>query len=60
MDSFIPEQQLLEHVREQANASEPAEGARMAQSRFLDELPGAAFGAVTLVWIILSFAHLIW
>src|SRR6202035_3000289 len=38
----------------------PDEGVRLAQGRFLDELPGAAFAAITLVWVVSSFAGLIW
>jgi hypothetical protein len=40
--------------------SEGQEGARLAQSVFLDELPGAAFAAITLIWILSSLASLVW
>jgi hypothetical protein len=40
-------------------AAEPNEGLRLAQGRFLDELPGAAFAAITLVWIVTSLAGLL-
>ncbi len=36
------------------------EGTRVYRSLLLDQLPGAAFAAVTLVWVISSFGHLIW
>lgn len=38
---------------EQANAS-----LRSEQSAFLSELPGIAFAALTLVWVVASFAQL--
>lgn len=40
--------------------AEPGEGVRLAQGRFLDELPGAAFAAITLLWIVSSLAGLMW
>jgi hypothetical protein len=39
---------------------QPGDGLRFCHGRILDELPGAVFAAVTLVWIVSSFAHLIW
>ena len=36
------------------------EGLPLYQGVILDELPGAAFAAVTLVWIFASFSKLIW
>lgn len=39
---------------------QPQEGIRFYYGRMLDELPGAVFGAVTLVWLVSSFGHLIW
>ena len=47
-------------VREIYGAVETSESMRFAQGHFLDELPGAAFAVITLIWVILSFAHLIW
>ncbi len=41
-------------------SSEPGEGICFAQGRFLDELPGAAFAAITLVWVVSTLAGLIW
>lgn len=35
-------------------------GTRLHQRAFLDELPGAAFAAMTLVWILASFNKLTW
>ena len=55
----ITERDTLETTQEPAAAGEK-EGVRLAQSRFLDELPGAAFAAVTLIWVISSFAGLMW
>jgi hypothetical protein len=40
--------------------ADPDEGVRLAQGRFLDELPGAAFAAITLIWIVSSLAGLMW
>lgn len=36
------------------------EGKRLAQGRFLDELPGAAFAIITLIWVVSMLARLIW
>jgi hypothetical protein len=35
-------------------------GTQLHQRAFLDELPGAAFAAMTLVWIFASFNKLTW
>jgi hypothetical protein len=32
----------------------------VAKARILDELPGAAFALITLVWVIFSFANFMW
>jgi hypothetical protein len=53
-------QETLGQINTVALAAEPDEGVRFAQSRFLDELPGAAFAAITLVWIVSSLAGLVW
>jgi hypothetical protein len=45
---------------EASRAAEPCEGLRIAQGHFLDELPGAVFAAITLIWIVASFAGLEW
>jgi hypothetical protein len=58
--SEIAKRETLETVRTTAEATETGEGMRLAQGRFLDELPGAAFGVVTLIWVIASFAGLMW
>ena len=39
---------------------EPDEGVRLYHNQILDQLPGAIFAAATLVWVISSFARLIW
>ncbi len=39
---------------------QPQDGIRFYYGRMLDELPGAVFGAVTLVWLVSSFGQLIW
>jgi len=36
------------------------EGKRLAQGCFLDELPGAAFAIITLVWVVSMLAGLMW
>ena len=60
MDSFVARDKTLEGARVDAPRPSTNEGLRMAQSNFLDELPGIAFAVITLAWVALSFAHLIW
>jgi hypothetical protein len=43
-----------------SRSAEDNEGVRLAQGRFLDELPGAVFAAITVIWIVASFAGLEW
>lgn len=43
-----------------ASPVEPDVGVRVAHGFFLDELPGAAFVGITLVWIVSSLAGLMW
>lgn len=45
---------------EVSRSAQECEGIRMAQGRFLDELPGAVFAAIALIWIVASFAALDW
>ena len=56
MSAFVT--QVLGRVWGRAGAAEDGAGVRMAQGRFLDELPGFAFAIITLVWIFASFAGL--
>ena len=58
--SEIVKRETLETTREAAEVREPGEGVRLAQGRFLDELPGAVFAGMTLIWVISSFAGLMW
>jgi hypothetical protein len=59
--SEIVKRETLETTREATQTrAETGDGVRLAQGRFLDELPGAAFAAVTLIWVICSFAGLFW
>jgi len=60
MAFLVSGQETLDRARESSQAREDTEGLRLAQSRFLDELPGAVFAVITLVWVLLSFTHLIW
>jgi hypothetical protein len=53
-------QETLGQFRVAAMYSEPGEALHFAQGRFLDELPGIAFAAITLIWIVSSFAGLQW
>ena len=53
-------QQTLGQINTAVLTDEPDEGVRLAQGRFLDELPGAAFAGITLFWIVSSLASLIW
>jgi hypothetical protein len=39
---------------------QPDDGLQLYHRQVLDELPGAAFAAATLVWIISSFGRLAW
>ncbi len=57
---FIDKQRAFEEAVNTEAPQEAGDCARFAQGRFLDELPGAAFVIVTLIWIFASFAHLIW
>jgi len=50
----------LELYQTTTAAGEPGQSLRLAQNLFLDELPGIAFGIVTLIWIVASLASLIW
>jgi hypothetical protein len=59
MESIV-KQRAFEEASNTECLQQASECARFAQGRLLDELPGAAFVIVTLVWIIASFAHLIW
>jgi hypothetical protein len=56
--SRLPEK--VECVTERSLAVvEPADdGLRIAQGCYLDELPGLAFGLITLGWIVISLASL--
>jgi len=56
---FTAKEKALE-VAQTERSQEVSDCVRFSQGRFLDELPGAAFVAITLIWIITSFAHLIW
>ena len=60
MDSFVARDETLDSARVNAPRQSTNEGLRLAQSNFLDELPGIAFAVITLAWVALSFAHLIW
>ena len=53
-------QETLREIREAVAVQGPDQGVQFYQGRLLDELPGVAFVTITLVWIISSFAHLIW
>lgn len=53
-------QETMGHIKAGDLIATPDEGVRLAQGRFLDELPGAAFAAITLVWVVSSFAGLMW
>ena len=59
MDSTTNEARLV-RVGPYAEQAEVSEGTRMAHDCALSELPGAVFAAITLVWVISCFAHLLW
>jgi hypothetical protein len=54
------EPKILEGIQGSTASTETGEGTRFYQGRVLDELPGAVFAAVTLIWIMASFSRLIW
>ena len=58
--AYIANQESVEEIGPSAETQEVGECVQRARSRFLDELPGAAFAGVTLLWIVSSFAGLIW
>jgi hypothetical protein len=57
---FIAKEKAIETVAQVESSQPVGECTRFSQGRFLDELPGAAFVAVTLIWVVCSFFHLIW
>ena len=59
MESIV-KQRAFEKAESIGSAQQQGECARFAQGRFLDELPGAAFVTITVIWIVTSFIHLIW
>jgi len=58
--AYIANQESVEEISPSAESQEVGECVQHARSRFLDELPGAAFAVMTLLWIVSSFASLIW
>ncbi len=52
-------QETVEQINTVELSAEAGEGVRFAQGRFLDELPGATFAGITLLWIISSLAGLL-
>jgi len=58
--AIATKRQVLEGIRGDTRAQETGEGVRIAQGRFLDELPGIVFAILTVVWIVSSFVHLTW
>ncbi len=52
--------QTLGQIADSLKRSEAGDCVHFAQSRFLDEIPGVAFAVITLIWIVASFASLIW
>jgi len=59
MESIV-KQRAFEEAVSTETLQQQGECARFAQGRFLDELPGAAFVTITVIWIVTSFIHLIW
>jgi hypothetical protein len=59
MESIV-KQRAFEEAANTECPQQASECTRFAQGRLLDELPGAAFVIVTLIWIVASFAYLIW
>lgn len=57
---FIARDQAIEPVPQVESSQRVGECTPFSQGRFLDELPGAAFGVVTLIWVVCSLFHLTW
>jgi hypothetical protein len=57
---FIAKEKAIEGVTQAESSQQAGECTDFSQGRFLDELPGAAFVAVTLIWVVCSFFHLTW
>jgi hypothetical protein len=57
---LIAKEKAVEGVTQAESSQQVGECTHFSQGRFLDELPGAAFVAITLIWIVASFAYLIW
>jgi hypothetical protein len=51
---------LMVEPLQTSETEQPGEGVHLYHNQILDELPGAAFAAATLVWVITSFGRLIW
>jgi hypothetical protein len=58
--AITAKQETVRQIGQAVEVRRPDEGVRFFQGRFLDELPGTAFAVITLVWVVTSFAHLIW
>jgi hypothetical protein len=52
-------QETFVTLRETTSSDGIGEGVRLARSQFLDELPGAVFAGITLIWIAFAFVSLI-
>ena len=52
------ENQSLEGSASWTTRTEAGEGVRIAQGCFLDELPGAIFVFLTLMWVVTTFVGL--
>ncbi len=54
------ERESIGQIRAIDTRTEPGEGLRLARGCLLDELAGAAFIAITLMWIVTSLGGLAW
>jgi hypothetical protein len=57
---LIAKEKAIEGATQSESSLQAGECTRFSQGLFLDELPGAAFVAVTLIWVVCSFFHLTW
>lgn len=55
---YATREESLERSGEWTPNPQPGEGVRLAQECFLDELPGAVFVFITLMWVVTTFLGL--
>jgi hypothetical protein len=56
--AYQTSEETFENTARSTDISDTAEGVRIAQGLFLDELPGAMFVFMTLMWVVSTIAGL--